>query len=542
MVSPAVAPRRDLPLAVYGYEALDDAPGWEERLCWPLTPGPLRALGDAVCRRLLALIADEKDELCRQVLLVASVRAANPFMALTEAALIAAAEAHGELTIVGGPPELAALRDARATVEITPDRHRGMGVLDVAPVRWARLRGLARTASWTSPVLLPFAYLVPEATAVSHNALLRAHAREVGTRVRFSHGANLLFEARRRMPEPALPDALRTVPARVVDALLPLADGLPSSHAARLRAVFLARIDEPFRQVAADVMRLRAVRRLPRAVWSGTGSAYATRLIAAEVRRRGGDVIGFDHGGVTGISQLLPLSALVELATASSFVVGTPAWAALIEGSGALELTRAISACRVVGARGEPTFRAACLDLSPRRGARRRLIYVCHPYAGYRQFAIAGCRDPIYWDFQRRVVETLKRLDIELLCKPHPEGFFIGRRNPIEALAPTSYRRFEEHLGDADLFLFDAPTSTTFSEALCTNRPVVLLDRAEQYPINPALAPELARRCRIVRVNFDATGRMRFDAEQLMAAITGDPGEEDPGYFRRLLAGMEQAG
>ena len=83
---------------------------------------------------------------------------------------------------------------------------------------------------------------------------------------------------------------------------------------------------------------------------------------------------------------------------------------------------------------------------------------------------------------------------------------------------------------------------TTFSEALCTNRPVVLLDRAEQYPINPALAPELARRCRIVPVSFDATGRMRFDPGQLAAAITGGAGEADPGYFRRLLAGMEQTG
>ncbi|MGD9537703.1 MAG: hypothetical protein AB7P52_08665 [Alphaproteobacteria bacterium] len=537
-MSPAPAPHRDVPLAVYGFEALDAAPGWEERLCWPTMPDMLRALGDAVCRRLLALIAEEQDELARQALLVATLRMVNPFMVLAEAALIAAAEARGALAIIGGPPELAALREDAAAVQVTPDRRLGKGVLDVAAVRWARLRGLARTASWTAPHLLPFACLLPQATAVSHNALLRAYARESKARVRFAHGTNLLFEARQRTPEPALPEALRAVPAKVADALVPLVDGLAAPYPERLRRAFLARINEPYRRLAADLLRLRALPHLPRATWSGTGAAYATRLIAAEVRRRGGHVTGFDHGGVTGISQLLPLSALVELAVADGFIVGTREWARLLEHSGVAELAAPVSRAALGHAAGEPTFAAAARVATKRRTGRPRVIYVCHPYYGYRQFAIAGCRDPIYWDFQRRVVEALRRLDIELLCKPHPEGFFVGQRNPIEALAPTSYRRFEEHLGDADLFLFDAPTSTTFSEALCTDRPVVLLDRAAQYPVNPTLAPELARRCRIVPVGFDAAGRLRFDEAALEDAIAGAPEAADPGYFRALLAGI----
>lgn len=537
MVSLAAEQARPRRLAVYGYAELDQSPGWEARLCWPVAPGALRALGDKVCRTLLGLIAAERDPLVRDALLVASVRMVNPFMVLAEAALAADAEARGEIELIGGPPELAALRDANAVIAVTEDRHRGKGVLDVAPQRWSRLRSSARTASWTAPQRLPLTLLAPEAVAISHNVLLRDHARRTGRRVGFAHGANILFEARRRSASPAAPEAVMALPTRVIDALLAFMDALDEPYRLRLRRLYLARLEVPFRRIAADVMAMRTMKRLPRAMWSGTGSAYATRVIAVEVRRRDGRVTGFDHGGVTGISQLLPLSVLGELGAASTFVVGTPAWAELLARSDMLTLAKDVSGCTLDAAQGEPTFRAACLDVPIRRGARRRVIYVCHPYNGYRQFAIAGCRDPIYWDFQRRVVAALAKLDIDLLCKPHPEGFFVGQKNPIEALAPTSYRRFEEHLGDADLFLFDAPTSTTFGEALCTNRPVVLLDRAAQYPVNPLIAPELRRRCRLVPVCFDRDGRMRFDTERLAEAVIGGADSADPGYFRGLLAG-----
>ena len=121
-------------------------------------------------------------------------------------------------------------------------------------------------------------------------------------------------------------------------------------------------------------------------------------------------------------------------------------------------------------------------------GYRRRVIYVGHPFRGLRQFAIAQMADALYWDFQIRIVEELQKLDVDLLCKPHPEGQFFGKRNPVESLASTSYKPFEQHLDDADVFVFDAPTSTTFGEALCTDRPVVLIDRGH-YPFNPALEP-----------------------------------------------------
>jgi hypothetical protein len=274
---------------------------------------------------------------------------------------------------------------------------------------------------------------------------------------------------------------------------------------------------------------------LPRRIWSGTNGDYATRLVAAEVRRRGGSVDVFDHGGATGVAQLPASTALIEMCTASRYHLATPEMARLLAATEARAFAHRVNEVELAGERGEPTFRRSIRDNTAPSGTRKRVIYVGHPYRGLRQVPLAALPDVVYWDFQIHLVEALKRLDIDLLCKPHPEGYFVGKRNPIEDLAPTSYRRFEEHLDDADLFLFDAPTSTTFVEALCTRRPVVLIDRF--YEINPAVRPRLEERCRIVKAFADGRNRVRVDPADLAAAILTAPREADPRYFRGLVVG-----
>ena len=175
------------------------------------------------------------------------------------------------------------------------------------------------------------------------------------------------------------------------------------------------------------------------------------------------------------------------------------------------------------------TFRKAFRDTPPGDGTQGRLkvIYVGHTYRGLRQFAISAIPDSIYWAFQERVIAALNELPIDLLCKPHPDGFFRGGPTPIEDLAPTSYKRFEEHLDDADVFLFDAPTSTTFMEAICTRRRVVLMDRGH-YPFADALSGPIRERCRIVPTGLDTRGHITFDADALGEALRGGGPAPDP--------------
>ena len=525
-------------IAPYLVDDLAGIADWRDRLAWPVPMAQLSRIGDRVSRSVLSFLGSLDDELERQVAVVAAGSMVNAFMALTEATFVAQGEERSGMIVIGGPPELAALRNDGAPAVVTPDRHRGKGVFDVRPASCALLRGVARTATWTPWHRLPAALLSPEATAVSHNPILRHHARVSGKGVNFQLAANLVHAARRLARDGELPKGVAELPDKVAEALLPEAEGLGGPYPARLRRLFIARSRPTIERIAADVLALRSFANLPRNLWSGANGAYANRLLSAEARRRGGAVTGFDHGGVTAISQLVALTAIGELSTTSHFCVGTRDWAELLGATDALDLVRPFNRPTIVHAAGDPIFRRACIDGKPQAGARPRVLYIGHPFRGLRQFAIAGTPDVIYWDFHSRVAEHLKALDIDLVCKPHPEGYFVGRRNPIEDIAPTSYKRFEKHLRDTDVFVFDAPTSTTFSEALCTNRPVVLIDRGH-YPFNPAVKPMVRTRCRIVPTRTNEANRIWFDPEELTEAVLGGPVKADPSYFRALLAGVE---
>ena len=513
-------------IAPFVHDDIAALAGWRERLHWPVAQTEIVAVGARVPGAILGFAGGLTDPSERQIAIVAAGLFANGFMSLLEAAWASERAQRIGLELLGGPPEMPLLAAGSRAFKALEYR----GPFGVKPAPRAFLRGIARTTSWTPTWRLPLTMVAPEAVAISHNPLLRQAA--AGRRVAYRHAANIVARARARGA--AAGQGAFDLVDRALDALLPLVPDLGEAYRQRLREVFRARLGKAVARVAADVAALHGAP-VPLRVWSGTNGDYATRAIGAEVRRRSGAVDVFDHGGATGIAQLPGSTAIIEMSTASRFHVATPEMAELLAATEAPALAARVNRAEIVGEKGEPLFRRSFRDRTEPAGARKRVIYVGHPYRGLRQFPLAGLPDVVYWDFQMHLVELLEKLDIDLLCKPHPEGHFVGKRNPIEALAPTSYRPFEEHLDDADLFLFDAPTSTTFLEALCTRRPVVLIDRF--YAINPAVRPSIEARCRIVAARADAKNRLRVDAGALAAAIIDAPRAADPAYFRRLTVG-----
>ncbi|MFN0044115.1 MAG: hypothetical protein ACKVSF_12980 [Alphaproteobacteria bacterium] len=522
-------------IAPFLFDDIAALPDWRERLAWPISLGRLRASAEAMCSETIAAASELTDALERQVFVVACGRFVNAAMSLVEAGLVAQVEATHGILPLGGPPEMAYLRGHAGAPHALEDRRRGMGVLDVTPADWPLLRAFARARSWSSPIALPRAVMWPDAVAVSHNSLLITRARRLRPSLGYRPAANFVAAARRDTTA-ACPENLAELARRMAPRLIARFPELNEPFRARVTAAFVARLEPVLRRIGADILALRAVRRLPKALWRGTGGSYAGRVLSAEVLRRGGYVLGFDHGGDTGISQLPQLTAMIELMVASEFCVGTDTQRRLLEDSGFPAIARPVHAARIIADRGEELFRRASIDGRARSGARRRVVYVGHPFRGLRQFAIVGTPDAVYWDLQSRVAKALAGMAIDLVCKPHPEGALVGRRNPIEDFAPTSYRRFEEHLADTDVFVFDAPTSTTFAEALCTNRPVVLIERGH-YPFNPRIEGEMRARVRMVPSRVDERGRIWPDAAALEDAVMAGAATADPGYFRRLLAG-----
>jgi hypothetical protein len=321
-------------IAPFVHDDIAGLPDWRERLHWPVAQSEIVAVGARVPGAILAFAGALADPEERQIAVVAAGLFANGFMSLLEAAWASERAARLGLEVLGGPPEMPLLAAGSRDFKALEYR----GPFGVKPAPRGFLRGIARTASWTPAWRLPLALAAPEAVAISHNHLLREAA--VSRRIRYRHAANIVSAARARHAGAGANAA--DLVDRALDALLPLVPDLGETHRQRLRDVFRARLGNAVARVTADVAALRGAR-LPKRIWSGTNGAYATRVIAAELRRRGGEVDVFDHGGATAVAQLPASTAIIELSTASRFHLATPEMAGLLAATGAPALAARVN-------------------------------------------------------------------------------------------------------------------------------------------------------------------------------------------------------
>lgn len=503
---------------------------WRANLSWPLAMAPLQ---DALTSRQRAFLESigpltEKDG--RFIALLAAGRCLSSVSALLEAALLVQAERTTGLHVVGGPAELEWLRGVGEVPPMTAQRLGQPGDRTIAMFA----RRIARTASWTPWWRLPMTMLQPDAVAITHNAMLREAAAENGRRVAFRHG-EVLFHAmtRRATGTAGAPAGL----AEMLTTTLCAEPALTETMRARLAALVRPKLGRYLDQAAADLAAIARAPRLPMRLWSGSGGNYAARALGIEVMRRGGETVRYDHGGSTGMIDGPDSLSLRETTVSTRFVVPTEAVAQLCRAQDVARPVCGFPPAEISHGTGDPHMRGAA-RLAPRpNGARPRVIYATGALYGFRQLIPPVLHDPVYLDWQLRVAEALGALPVDVLLKPHPEGIFRGQRHPLAYAGTVTSERFEAVMASADIFVFDFALSTAFWTALCSDRPVVLLDLG-LAPFHPTIREELERRCRIVTAHWDIHNIPRVEREELGQAISDAArSRPDPTRFRQLIAG-----
>jgi len=514
----------------FGLAEVQRAPAaWREHFAWPIPSQTVFDLSTRLMQRWIDLIV-ATDEPARSVLLLG--RSFNRAAALIEAA--AAVDAERAMGVaLEGPRDLAALRGDR-----------GMGapsdtMLMAPPARKARFRSLrriARTKSWTPWWRMPRALLRPDALVVTHNKLLVSDAARRGAALRYEPADRVLAQCLDRIGDASLftsPDARAALAATTVERFTgdPLLGAEMRARASALLAPIVAAD-----LAAADTIlaRLDRAPRLPSALWSGSGGFYSARALGIAAMRRGGAVWRYDHGGTVSLMADSNFLAQQELAVSTEFVLPTGRAAKAV--AGVERRLGRVPAATISGSGGDPS-----LDPGPvwRRSAipaRRRVLYVAGAYYGFSQTFPPYPPSAVYIDWQCRLLEALARLPVALSHKPHPGGLLRGNPAMLAHLAPILTRRFEDELGDADVVVIDLAATTTLSIAMCTDRPIVILDFG-CMPFNPRLRAEITRRCRIIPVASDGRNRLVVDERALADAVCGGPEREDPAFFRALFLG-----
>ncbi|HEY7609113.1 MAG TPA: hypothetical protein VIF14_07765 [Alphaproteobacteria bacterium] len=512
-------------------EALRAPATWRARFAWPIAAQTVFDLATRLLSRSVDLLIATAEP-ARSVLLLG--RSFNRAAALIEAA--AAVEAERALGLrLEGPRDLAVLRGERETDERAPS-----DTMLMAPparkARFPRLRRIARTKSWTPWWRMPRALLRPEAIVVSHNRLLVSDAARQGAAVRYVPADPMLADCLGGAPAASLfasPEARAALVARTVEALSdePL---LGREMRARVKSLLAPIVAADLAAADSVLARLDRSPGLPGSIWSGSGGFYPARALGLAAMRRGGRVRRYDHGGTASLMADVNFLAQQELAVSTELVMPTARAGAAI--AGAARRLGTVPAAAISGSSGDPSLDPGRAWRRSSVPSRRRVIYVASAYYGFSQTFPPFPPSVVYIDWQHRLLEALARLPIELHHKPHPGGLLRGNPRMLAHLAPILTRRFEDELGGADVVVIDIAATTTLAIAMCSDRPVVLLDMG-CMPFNEPVRAEIVRRCRIVPVVSDARNRLAVDAQALGEAVCGGPDRADPSFFREFFLG-----
>ncbi len=516
-----------------------DREDWRDSFAWPVAFEALFQLSHRLQRRFVELLTvlegDERD-------VMSLVRPLADIAIVMETALALQAEQTSGLCLIG-PPELDMLRGAAQPDSVAESSLVDMGAHARTPqIPHQAARRLLRTMSWTPLTRLPATLAAPQALAVTHNPLLVAETRRRRARLRFRHAAPLLERMERGAPGASLLNGSEQVGALADHALDRLTDDDALTVEMRrrtvtlLRPVYLRKLAQAGRTLGA----LRRAKRMPRALWSGTGGFAPARALGIEVKRRGGTVTRFDHGGTMALLAEPYLLAHEDLVVSTDYVMSSAMAAHQAVVAQAADLARPFGLVSVTGGRGDPG-----LDPGPssaRPAARPlRVLFVGTAYYGFSQTYPPFPPAPVYLDWQHRILRMLGSLPIELIHKPHPGGLFTGRPPGVGCLARIDPRLFEEAMADADCFVFDIAASTTFSITLSSDRRIVLLDFGCMR-FSEEIRPLIEARCWIVPVVCDDRNRTTVDAEALETAVCAPSPAPDPAPFRRLFLAEGEAG
>ena len=383
------------------------------------------------------------------------------------------------------------------------------------------------------------ATIAPQAVAVAHNRLLVGTAARSSLRVGFVHGDHLYRQAPATEADGVLDGHAEVLAEEVLAALAP--DPCDVGEVLNARWWDLARVlvVETISRAMRDLAVLRHRRRLPQTIWTGGGTRWSVRALSLEIRRRGGRVVAFDHGHNHCIcNHLGERTTLLNTHVSDEMVVATDALRQrLMAPDVAARQLPDRSARYTAYGRADDLVRFTKLAKPP-PAARRRILYAPGIYRGFRTNLPTPLPDVVYFHWQRRLAESLSRLPVEVLCRPHPEGIMKGRRHPLNDHFNCSPISFEDLLAEADMLLFDEPFSRVFCQALITSKPMIYIDFGVPC-FREDITALIDRRCRVLKAWFDDGHRPFVHREELEDAI-GSPTEppadavED---LRRLIVG-----
>ena len=286
--------------------------------------------------------------------------------------------------------------------------------------------------------------------------------------------------------------------------------------------------------LAALMASVDRIGRLPHRLLLTNLGLPAYRAAALAMRRHGVEIVGFHHGNDMG-AQPFPGGDIVDFLAVDRFVVPSAAclrWRRETYARGPLPAVHPVQFERVQLPLYDEWRQAGRRAPLPRKV--EMVMIVGYPPNWLRYPHMAAHWALTQFDVEVALIEALGRGGFKVLYKAHPE--FERETRALFKNLPCAFvgGHLERCWQVADAFVFPRISSTSFGFALCTNRPVVLLDVESQNWLKEAHAL-LARRCRMVPASLEEGARLSFDEDALVAALRAPMREPDQAFVEQVM-------
>lgn len=133
-----------------------------------------------------------------------------------------------------------------------------------------------------------------------------------------------------------------------------------------------------------------------------------------------------------------------------------------------------------------------------------------------------------------QVVRALKRAGYRVLYKPHPDTVEIVQRG-LSGEVEIVTGPFETALKTAGLLVFTYPLTTALGIALCSDRPIVLIDQVGRDWV-PHVYHDLASRCALVRATFNERNLISLNDDDFLEGVSRAPSLVSNSYFEKYMS------
>ncbi|MCD4729426.1 MAG: hypothetical protein K8R74_02420 [Bacteroidales bacterium] len=266
----------------------------------------------------------------------------------------------------------------------------------------------------------------------------------------------------------------------------------------------------------------------------GANSSFPSRILSVAVRGSGGHVHGFTHGEP--IVYDWDKISWMELSLNDFYYEYTDSIADELRSEMIKNPGPNNNHCVIKSVNTENFQKIAkTSDKKPNKTINKTMI-IGNSYQDIGYSAVTSIPSFIQLHLEYSLAKQLLNSGYEVVYKPHPGLYFADKEiafmpEGVEVL----YSPFEENLNYVDAFLFYYTRTTTFGLALCTNKPIVVIDGGWEK-INMNMFKALKKRCRFVPAEINGDNLLEVDINAINKALLNEKNETNTEFYETYLS------